>query len=86
MSSQSLIGQSRAMTRLRESIGKAAAADLTVLIQGGTGTGKELVAGAVHKQSPRAKGPFVALNCASMQESLVASELFGHEKGVHRRP
>lgn len=77
-----LVGQSPAICRLREQIGKVAAMDAVVLVQGESGTGKELVAKAVHAAGRRARGPFVAVNCAALTESLLASELFGHEKGA----
>jgi len=82
VSGRSLIGHSEAMEYLRKSIRKAAATDMTVLIQGETGTGKELVARAIHRESRRAGCPFVAVNCANLPESLVESELFGYEKGA----
>ncbi|MFN0060405.1 MAG: sigma 54-interacting transcriptional regulator [Planctomycetota bacterium] len=76
-----IIGTSRAIQRVREFIRRAAPTSSTVLIQGETGTGKELVARAIHYSSPRAGHPFVAINCAAIPETLVESELFGHEKG-----
>jgi len=76
-----LAGNSGPMLELRQFIAKAAPTNSTVLIQGESGTGKELVARALHGQSRRCDGPFVALNCAALTESLLESELFGHEKG-----
>ncbi len=68
--------------RLYELVDKVAPSGLTVLILGETGTGKELVAEALHRRSPRARGPLIRLNCASLPETLLESELFGHEKGA----
>lgn len=79
---RSLIGSSRAMQQVRDLIGKVAPTGSTVLILGETGSGKELVARAVHQQSPRAEKPFVAINCGALPESLIESELFGHRKGA----
>ncbi len=76
-----LIGRSPAMHRLAEAIRKAAAAPVTVLISGETGTGKELVARAIHYRSPRATAPFVPVNCGGIPEGLLERELFGHVKG-----
>jgi two-component system nitrogen regulation response regulator NtrX len=70
------------MEKVRELIGQAAASDSRILILGENGTGKELVAREIHRQSARAAGPFVELNCAAIPESLIESELFGHEKGA----
>jgi len=78
----SLLGESPAMAEVRDTIRRAAAGVATVLIRGETGTGKELVANAVHHQSRRAGKPFVKLNCAALPDSLLESELFGHEKGA----
>ena len=77
-----LIGQSDAMRRLREHIAQIAGHYLSVLIQGETGTGKEVVARLVHQCSGRAERPFVAINCAAIPENLIESELFGYQKGA----
>lgn len=80
--SQSLIGKSAAMQRLRQQIVSAAASQLSVMIQGDTGTGKELVAQAIHQLSNRNAQPLVAINCAAIPENLLESELFGYCKGA----
>jgi len=77
-----MIGQSVAMREVYRRIARVAAADSTVLIQGESGTGKELAAHAIHANSPRASKPFVPVNCAALTETLLESELFGHEKGA----
>jgi DNA-binding NtrC family response regulator len=77
-----LIGSGPSMRRVFEMIQKVAETDLTVLIRGASGTGKELVAQALHQHSPRKSQPFVAVNCAAISRELVESELFGHEKGA----
>jgi transcriptional regulator with GAF, ATPase, and Fis domain len=80
--SHELVGESSRMRAIYEVIRRVAATDSTVLIQGESGTGKELVARAIHASSLRADGPFVAINCAAVTETLLESELFGHEKGA----
>ena len=77
-----LIGESSAMQAMRSTIRRLAATDLPVLILGESGTGKEVVAQTLHFQGPRADRPFVAVNCAALAETLLESELFGHEKGA----
>ena len=78
-----LVGESRAFRELKELISRYAAADSAVLIQGESGTGKELAARAIHRLSPRGEGPFEALNCGAIPESLVEAELFGSERGAY---
>ncbi|MDB6162907.1 MAG: Nitrogen regulation protein [Xanthomonadaceae bacterium] len=82
LASGALIGEAPAMRALFRSIGRLAQAPLSVLITGETGTGKELVARALHGESPRARKPFVALNTAAIPSELLESELFGHEAGA----
>lgn len=77
-----LIGRSGAMLQLFATADQVAATDVTVLIQGESGTGKELLAREIHDRSPRKKGPFVAVNCAALPDTLIESELFGHERGA----
>jgi two-component system, NtrC family, response regulator AtoC len=77
-----LIGQSVAMREVFKAIGRAAATDAPVLIEGESGTGKELVATALHRHSNRCAGPFVRVHCGALPESLIESELFGHERGA----
>jgi two-component system response regulator HydG len=79
---QNIIGQSPAMTHTLEIVAQVAPSEATVLITGESGTGKELIAGAIHYNSSRKDGPFVKLNCAAITETLLESELFGHEKGA----
>ena len=70
------------MQRVYALMQQAAEGDIAVLIRGESGTGKELVAKSVHLNGPRKRGPFVALNCAAIPETLIESELFGHERGA----
>jgi len=79
---EEFIGQSDCVKKIHHLIEKVAANDVTVLITGDSGTGKELVARAIHQSSDRGSNPLVALNCAALPETLVESELFGHEKGA----
>ncbi len=78
----SMVGESKAMREVYEFVSRVAGRDSTVLISGESGTGKELVARAVHMNSPRVDKPFVAINCAAITETLLESELFGHERGA----
>ncbi|HUX38738.1 MAG TPA: sigma-54 dependent transcriptional regulator, partial [Rectinemataceae bacterium] len=77
-----LFGRSAAMAEVRGLIAQVGPTDATVLVTGESGTGKELAARALHLSSPRAAGPFIAVNCAALPESLIESELFGHERGA----
>jgi two-component system response regulator AtoC len=79
---QNLVGQSPAIVEVYKLVARVASLDTTVLIEGETGTGKELVARAIHYASPRADGPFVVVDCTALPEALFESELFGHERGA----
>jgi DNA-binding NtrC family response regulator len=81
-SGEQLVGRSPKMLEVYKAIARVAPQDITVLIQGESGTGKELVARAIYEHSGRREGPFLAVNCAAMTETLLESELFGHEKGA----
>jgi DNA-binding NtrC family response regulator len=81
--SDNFVGSTPAVIELHELLSRVAATDSTVLIRGESGVGKELVARAVHSQSHRSKQPFVVVDCASLHENLLQSELFGHEKGAY---
>ena len=78
---EEIVGSSEALRKVLVQVSKVAPTDSTVLIQGETGTGKELLARAIHNRSSRSKRAFIRVNCAAIPESLIASELFGHEKG-----
>ncbi|QOY53795.1 sigma 54-interacting transcriptional regulator [Candidatus Sulfurimonas marisnigri] len=77
-----IIGDSKEMQNMYKVIDRIAGSDVTILVRGETGTGKELVASAIHKRSKREEEPFIKLNCAAITDSLLESELFGHEKGA----
>jgi len=79
---EEIVGASAALKAVLSRVSKVAATDSTVLLTGETGTGKELIARAIHKRSGRCSGAFVSVNCAAIPPSLIASELFGHEKGA----
>ena len=79
---ENIIGNSSLMREVYRAIHQVAGSDTTVLVRGESGTGKELVGHAIHYSSPRAQGPFVKVNCAALSETLLESELFGHEKGA----
>jgi two-component system, NtrC family, response regulator AtoC len=76
-----LLGSSEPMRALRERLSRVAASELPIMIQGETGTGKELIARTIHESSSRAKGPFIAESCGALAEGILAAELFGHESG-----
>ncbi|MGC4098469.1 MAG: sigma 54-interacting transcriptional regulator [Nitrospira sp.] len=78
-----IVGQSPQMVYLLDTARRAAGSSATVLLLGETGTGKEVIARALHRWSPRASKPFVVVNCAALPESLLENELFGHEKGAY---
>jgi formate hydrogenlyase transcriptional activator len=79
---EEIVGSSAELRKVLSQVGKVARTDSTVLILGETGTGKELIAGAIHKRSNRSQRPFIRINCAAIPPSLISSELFGHEKGA----
>jgi formate hydrogenlyase transcriptional activator len=79
---EEIVGSSHSLRKVLKALDKVAATDSTVLILGETGTGKELIARAIHKRSPRSSRAFIRVNCAAMPRELIASELFGHEKGA----
>ena len=77
-----IIGRHKSMQQLIQTVSQVARTDATVLVNGESGTGKELIAGAIHHNSLRKEGPFIKINCAAITETLLESELFGHEKGA----
>jgi formate hydrogenlyase transcriptional activator len=79
---EEIVGSSQSLRKMLKAVDKVAATDSTVLILGETGTGKELIARAIHKRSPRSSRAFIRVNCAAIPSELIASELFGHEKGA----
>jgi formate hydrogenlyase transcriptional activator len=79
---EDIVGESPALRRVLESVEQVAPGDTSVLLTGETGTGKELIARAIHRRSPRSKGPLVTVHCAAIPNTLLASELFGHERGA----
>src|SRR6185503_18650835 len=79
---EEIVGTSKPLNAVLSHLSKVAPTDSTVLITGETGTGKELIARAIHRRSPRSSRPFVGVNCAAIPRDLIASELFGHERGA----
>ena len=79
---RNIIGQSHEMKRLLDTVAQVAMSEATILIHGESGTGKELIAGAIHYNSYRKSGPFIKINCAAITETLLESELFGHDNGA----
>jgi DNA-binding NtrC family response regulator len=79
---QNIVGNSAPMQSVFKTVAQVASSRASVLIGGESGTGKELIAAAIHQRSPRSNGPFVKLHCAALAESLLESELFGHERGA----
>src|SRR5439155_13409784 len=79
---EDIVGSSPALRTVLSRVSKVAPTDSTAFITGETGTGKELIARAIHRRSPRSSRAFVAVNCAAIAKDLIASELFGHEKGA----
>src|SRR5690606_25338299 len=82
LSIEGMIGNCAEMKEVARHVHKVAPTDTTVLILGESGTGKELIARALHEMSERSNGPMISVNCASIPETLIESELFGHEKGA----